>query len=672
MRNMFRSLFDFENWGGVPANRRRLIETIGLILLTTLAVYAWYAYVWTVPARALHVHQVMLTYNPPFLMWLCILAGGVVAYGSWIRGNAPLETNKSPHHRWRFLGMNAALYCAAAIFFTLQTMSARLTLSGGEFIIAATFPVSDAWGYHHGAEHLRLLGTMDAWNDRRPLNGLLLAVRLALTGDSFLGALLLQSSMLGVAAMLLARTVARDLGWAAGGLLFFACYHNIAYWLPTTMTEPLGMLLGLLAASLLWSGGRSKSLWAILAGIFVLTMSLNARAGAYFMLPCLALWTGVLFRGERYFHWKYFGLACASIIAAMGFNSVLLMLYGSRAGVGNANFSLVLYGLARGGYGWTAIYSDYPEAAAMSEHEVKAFCYAKAWGLIKANPLMLCRGYYHGSMTFLSGLYDWVGSAVPMPWPWLGWMAMIGGLCRSLLVMRRDPCLWMLLAAFAGTLASGPILFRDGGHRVFVSSHPFLLAFFAIAVAGWRRQPVASAMADISVVPDAHPACGHRTESADALLISGVLVLMALVGPALAHAVYASRPVETMPEGSARNLVVRVGPGTPHIRIAEKGQLGYTFAPDISDEYYQIYVNNWAAYVVRDRAGKHLVGPCCVTMAQNLQKDDSANYYIVTREPLVSDEWKTLILHGERQMQSSMRCFFVDESKESQVTQAAR
>ena len=53
--------------------------------------------------------------------------------------------------------------------------------------------------------------------------------------------------------------------------------------------------------ALLWQAAGERRLFWALAGLFLTSLALNARAGAFLALPALALWLGWLRRGQRRF-----------------------------------------------------------------------------------------------------------------------------------------------------------------------------------------------------------------------------------------------------------------------------------------------------------------------------------------------------------------------------------
>ena len=104
---------------------------------------------------------------------------------------------------------------------------------------------------------LEMQGSLDSWNCRRPLNALLLAVRLSIMGDDLRGALILQAALLGFSCFLLAWTLAKDYGLGPSMLIFSILYSISWEFIPSTQSEALGITLGSLATTILWSAART-------------------------------------------------------------------------------------------------------------------------------------------------------------------------------------------------------------------------------------------------------------------------------------------------------------------------------------------------------------------------------------------------------------------------------
>ncbi|MGB3398861.1 MAG: hypothetical protein WBA34_01675, partial [Candidatus Deferrimicrobiaceae bacterium] len=420
----------------------------------------------------------------PVILVTAALATGVLeAILSWISRNRGLPPKGGDGRTSSAIG-GFFLPAAASLVFLLPLLRVWSFATSDLDCAFGIFPWSDGGNYYRGAQGLLETGTLDAWNCRRPFNAVLLAVRLALAGGSLRGALLLQCVLLSYAVYLFARTVAADLGRAAGLLAFtvvFLLGDRYVHW---SLSESLGLTLGALSFSLLWAGARDRRGLVAMGGVFVLTLALNARAGAFLVLPALVLWTGFAWRRGSSFRAGMAGIAVACILGAFLVNSSLIRLYGGAWGVGHGNYSLTLYGLASGKPGWQRVYEDFPESKGMSGDEINAFAYRRAADSILRDPALLAEGLAASVRLFLREFpASYWGETSRIHGKGAAWgitLALLAGLARFLLWPRCRARSGLVLAFAAGFLASVPFLWVDGEARIYLATLPGLATIAAM------------------------------------------------------------------------------------------------------------------------------------------------------------------------------------------------
>ncbi|NEQ25145.1 MAG: hypothetical protein F6K28_39905 [Microcoleus sp. SIO2G3] len=259
------------------------------------------------------------------------------------------------------------------------------------FIIGGLLPTGDAGGYYWEARRLLEVGNMSAWGSRRPLFSGVLATLLGLTQQNLQLTLAILVAITAISCFLAAREVQRSHGTAAGLMVIAILFLFYRRFIGYTMTESLGLALGAVGFAILWRGARQRQISYCLVGVLLLTLALNARAGAFFVLPALILWGSWSFRGTARFSWRFL-LGGASVVL-LGFilNSILLKVIGSADSMAFSNFSYTLYGLIVGG-GWTQVIQDHPELSSMSDTEAAQKIYALAFEALRANPFALVIG----------------------------------------------------------------------------------------------------------------------------------------------------------------------------------------------------------------------------------------------------------------------------------------
>ena len=138
----------------------------------------------------------------------------------------------------------------------------------------------------------------------------------------------------------------------------------------TALTENLGVAMGCLGLALLWRGAWQKKHWDFLTGVLMLSLGLNARAGAFLVLPLLVLAAGWILRGVKRYSARMALLALVAVGLGFLLNMLLFRTLASSNSVPFSNFAYVAYDMAVGGKGWTRVRVDHPEVKDMVEPEL--------------------------------------------------------------------------------------------------------------------------------------------------------------------------------------------------------------------------------------------------------------------------------------------------------------
>lgn len=277
---------------------------------------------------------------------------------------------------WRGrIGRLAALTIAVALF---GLALAGLWASGQTetFVISGLLPWVDASSYYRDAR--RLLEGMSfleksVW---RPLFPAFLSVLLGISQQNLQIALAILVAVTGFSCTLAAREVQRSHGAAAGVLVFLVLFLYIRRYTGTTLSENMGLIFSSLGFAALWGGGYQRSRFSILAGLFLVTLGLNARPGAFLLLPFLLIWAAWLFRLQgRSFALSFLLQGGVAILAGFLFNTLVLRLVSDGLEMPFSNFFYAFYGLVNGGAGFGQVFLDHPEITMLSgpQHHLKVF-----------------------------------------------------------------------------------------------------------------------------------------------------------------------------------------------------------------------------------------------------------------------------------------------------------
>ena len=167
------------------------------------------------------------------------------------------------------------------ILFALPLLA--LWNSGDSFdgAMGGLLPSTDASGYYWDARRVLEGDTFSTFSSRRPLFPGMLAALLGLTQQNLQVTLAVLVAINAISCFFLAREIQRTHGTVTGLLvitilfLFYRGYAGIVF------TENLGLAMGAVGFALLWRGASQRRVNHCLLGLFLLTLALNARAGAF-------------------------------------------------------------------------------------------------------------------------------------------------------------------------------------------------------------------------------------------------------------------------------------------------------------------------------------------------------------------------------------------------------
>ncbi len=288
-------------------------------------------------------------------------------------------------------------------FFGLSLAGLWQTGQSQSTVFNGIVPLFDASDYYIDALRLMAGQPFSPFSARRPLFPGLLAVLLTITGSNLMAALGILTAITACACYLAAKEIQRTHGAEAAVFILTILFLFYRYNNGLTMSESLGVALGALGFVFLWRGiadSKQPSFWI---GLFVTTLALNARAGAFFVLPLLLLWGTWIFRApETRPSWRFLLGGLGAIAGGFLVNWLVFRLLAVSSGTLFANFSYSLYGLASGGKHWSYIFTVHPELANLPEPYQSSTIYRLAFKQIMQNPGLLLQGMLYNWSNFFS------------------------------------------------------------------------------------------------------------------------------------------------------------------------------------------------------------------------------------------------------------------------------
>jgi hypothetical protein len=371
--------------------------------------------------------------------------------------------------RW-VISTIVALAVVGASWYGLIGIWGSAKTVGQQFAVGGFFQVSDAsdyamcasWVLEQGISGLRMADYGGEWCLRRPIYATFLATIFGLTGRNWLWTLLVQSAFVALSITVLIRAASRLAGPITAivvlWLMFSFSAENVY---PSTTTESAGLALGVVGLAFLVDATRLGDRRLLFLGTACLSLALNARAGALFALPFLAV--GVFFQSIPWrFRLSATAIALAGIASGFAVQSFLVAHFGGTSSASHSNFAYTLYGLSVGGKGWGQVFNDHPELfrGNLSDAQAARSIFDLAWTNVVASPWVIAKALAKNLFHYLRDPLLGV-AGVRILW-WLGALA-IAARWRDL------PYRAIGLMSF-GVWLSSSVIIQDGGSRIFAAT----------------------------------------------------------------------------------------------------------------------------------------------------------------------------------------------------------
>jgi len=425
--------------------------------------------------------------------------------------------------------------------------------------MGGVIPWSDALMYYEGANHLLETGRLEYFGSRRPLNAILFAFRLWISKGNFEFALIIQALLCGLSVSILSSLISKYFGRLAVILGIIPIFAFSMNYIPITMSETLGLTLGCLAFVLLWTGVLEKKISLAVAGIFMLTVGLNARAGAFFVLPLLIIWMGRAFSSPtRKYNWQAFNLGVVALGLAFLFNLLLTVFYGKLSGPPHANFTHTLFGLASGGKGWTYACQVYAKECVTLGDDIARFLFVRSLELIKTNPFSFIEALLKNGKEAIDYLCSLDNSNIVIYSSLIITIIMIVVKKTGLLLFcygtwkikshyKTNKVIFELISiGIIGSLLSACVIWNDGGLRSFAVTLPFFAVAFG-SILSLVNAPTP-------------PMLGNKTsshwEGSLSVTICGIIITLGLLSPLMFRSgeVHPPSSLQTPIKLSVRNI----------------------------------------------------------------------------------------------------------------------
>jgi hypothetical protein len=554
----------------------------------------------------------------------------------------------------------------SALMMTFALPLARLWHTGASdsFIIGGLLPFSDATVHYSDARNILAGGTMGELSPQRPLFPGLLVSLLALTQQNLQVTIAILVAMNAIACFFVARELQKNHGATVAALVSMQVFFFYRVFIGKTMTENLGLALGLLGFAALWRSAHTQKLGTGLLGLFFLTFALNARIGTILVLPAVILWGAYRFRQSARLSWGFLLGGFGTVFLASTLNILFLKQVGLPDGNPPfANFSFTLYGIVTHS-SWYQVMLDYPELEKLGLVKQTRVIYDLALELIQQNPLRLVTGIFRGWTDFFLGNYSWfIWEDLDSPHidPVFRPLAALGG--WSCLRNWKAPAASLLWSMAIGAFLTVPLLpLIDSGVRPYAATIVILFTLSALGfgvliqdvlqpLIRWFGQRGQGRQSDRPVVTHSTFSAlfsshcmvqGGRTSSA--LLIFGLtLSVLSCVAP-MTIAQFASAPPQipstfVCPTGQ-QSALFRVNPGSG-INLVDDNAIRQSNIPNIRVEDFQQGLESFSSWAVKQK----------VFLRQFLKKNmtivDTSGLLVVANRQLIPKQKGWMVACGK-------------------------
>jgi len=483
---------------------------VGLIGSTAYVVSSLYAFAtgWALPTTALirwlPIAQWAAT-NEPYFGHLLITLAGFGASVTWLVGlnvhlRRPVESNELTLRR--FLAWSGFPITACAFIFCISAMWAGMIRPGDPSYanIGGLIPFSDGADYLSASYDQAKDGFWNFVASRRALAAAFRSVILVFGNFSLQYMLILQACLVAVAVCFATHAVAMWRGLWAGIAFFSLTYIYTRHFVPTTLTEPLGLFWALVSVPFFIDAFVSGSVRPALVAFAMTTVALMTRMGSMFTIPALLVWLVWQFGRDTRAKFKIFAAAIGILLGILGLNSVLQNAFGTAASSNTGNFAYVLCGLTMGTT-WEGcpakLASEGKTLPKEEEGGLAKQLYSMAWENFNAAPGVFFERLADNVQKFVMHFPDavWKGHGVAIEEPdWLPrqLLTQISLIGLAFIAIRRlkavELAFWILL--WVSIIASASMVYGDEGSRVLAASHPLIALFFAIGISSPVLAPV--------------------------------------------------------------------------------------------------------------------------------------------------------------------------------------
>lgn len=372
-----------------------------------------------------------------------------------------------------------------AVIFALPLSGLWASGQTEPYILFGLIPNNDALGYYQAALRFISGNIFIGASADRPMAPAFLSLLLRITDQNLQLCILIQTILCAIASIYLIRFIRNKWSTLPASIFLVLLFLFYRQFVGSVLTENAGLFFGLLGFVLLlgWCSNRQNRY--LFLGVLLVTLALNTRAGAYFILLSLILIT-ILFK--KLVPRNSLLIIILGIMAGFIINISASVIYSGKIVFVGSNFLDNLYQLVTNSESWRSLTQTHPEALRTDTLKIIQIIIGE---FIK-DPTAILKGTGRsfselfslertGAFGFLEG--ERIHSTK--------WSVMVGslilytlstvGVVRESLRFRKlkDLTSIMLLFSLAGIILSAPFIFPGdySGMRFFAATISFQIIF---------------------------------------------------------------------------------------------------------------------------------------------------------------------------------------------------
>ena len=371
------------------------------------------------------------------------------------------------------------------LWFTTGLAELRASAITDGIVLGGIIPYSDANNFLREASRLIEGQNLTHWASR-PLSDTYLAGLLYIARDHLTLALVLAGMFSAAAIGLAAIEVRKAMGLLAATLWTWLLLVYCRRYLGEMLSEHAGVAFGALGVALLvraFAGDAVRCLWL---GLIILSLALNARAGALLVLP--ALIAAATWRLRHSGRVRVLALATLSVAVAFVLSFSFLKMLGTPGGSLFSNYHNIPYGIVFGG-NWQKAAADIPNYNQMDAAAQASEVNRRIIAAVKAHPSLIWKGAARTWSDFFTRSKAALGPFSFFRHPNTEYVLLalsgIGLLWSFAFWSRLSP---LILATGVGILLSVPFVPTPDADRMraYAATMPLMFLIPAFSFVGWR------------------------------------------------------------------------------------------------------------------------------------------------------------------------------------------